>query len=164
MAVSNASGRDVEYDVKPSDPGLGTPIALSAALTLGGTTFAALGCLTDIGGESLTLIGLFLLVAALVADVYAYSRTRTSGPVAISAGTGGKKPLPAGQTLPQSFPAGTWVEFYDHQSPHGVLAVSQPIFDSSAIVTFRECVDPSSLPDETQALLARAPGYHVEVT
>lgn len=164
MAVTNQSGRDVEYEVKPSDPGLGTPIALSAALTLGGTAFTALGCLTEIGGEPMTLIGLFLLVAALVADVYAYNKVKTAGPVPVSAGSGVKTLVTPGETKPQSFPAGTWVVFSNPEVPNEVLATSEPIFDSEATVAFRECIDPKSLPPESQTLFMSTVGYHVEVS
>jgi hypothetical protein len=98
MAIGNQSGRDVEYEVEPGDPGLRQPILLAAALTGVGGALAALGCLTEMGGEALTVVGLFMLVGALLANVYAYNKVNAAGPFTPTPPTGGKKPLADGDT------------------------------------------------------------------
>jgi hypothetical protein len=158
MPIGNRSGRNVQYEVEPSDPGIAAPIGLAAALTGAGTAFAALGCLTEIGGEPLTVVGLFLLVAALLADVYAYNKANSAGAAMATAPTGGKKPLADEATDAHVFAPGTWVVFYDGEDTEKVLGVSPPIFKPDATVTLRRCVDSASVS------LVEAPQQdHVEV-
>jgi hypothetical protein len=134
MAVNNNSGRDVEYEVQPSNPGLGGPIGLSAALTAVGGGLTAYGCLADEG--TLTAVGLFLLVAALLADLYAYNKAQG----VVVAGTGGGKALLAdGASVEHAFAAGTWVVFTEVGKPSKVLGSSPPIFQQEASVTLRRC-------------------------
>lgn len=143
MAIGNQSGRDVEYEVQPSNPapGLTNPLVTSLATTALGAAFTAYGCLAD-GGTGITVIGLFLLAAALVADVIALNRAR-SGAASSKSLSGSSKTLIAnGATHPHTFTAGTWVVFYekDHDSP---LAQSPIVFDDvNCTVVLRQCPPP----------------------
>lgn len=165
MGINNSSGRPVEYEVEPSNPGVGAPILVSAALTGAGTAFTALGCLTEFEPD-LTLVGLFLLVGALIADIYAYSKVSSAGAsLGAGGGSGGKVLLADGATDPHVLQPGTWVVFTEVGKPDVVIAVSPPIFDTSATVSLRRCVDSASLPPEDKdSLMARSGQDHVEVT
>lgn len=143
MAVANSSGRDVEYEVQPSNPGgnLTTTIGFSTGATALGTALTAYGCLAD-GGRGVTVLGLFLLAAALVADVIALNRSR-SGAASFSSGGGGSRTLIAhGATHAHTFTAGTWVVFYEigQDAP---IAQSPTVFDDvDCTVMLRQCPPP----------------------
>lgn len=157
MAVSNSSGRDVEYEVQPSNPGgnLTAPITTSLALTGAGGAFTAFGCLAD-GGTTMTVIGLFLLAAAAVADAVALNRAKT-GSSQLS--TGPKTPITNGAEHTDSFTAGTWVVFYETAANGGAMITQSPIIfdDLNCTVVLRQCPPPAN-----QTLMAGAKTF-VEV-
>jgi hypothetical protein len=148
MAIGNGSNHDVDYEVQPSTPNITTPALLSAVLTGGGAAATALGCLLDVGDPELTVLGLFMLVAALVADVYIYNAASPGAaafvPTAVAKGT-----IKAGDPpVPHPFLAGTWVVFRDAKAPgKPILAVSPPIFNEDADVTLRGCFDSAAVRD-----------------
>lgn len=163
MPISNQSGRDVDYEVQPSDPGVAGPILLATALGAAGTAFVGLGCLTETLGPDLTVVGLFLLVASLLSNVIAYRRVRASTAVGFTTG-GTSGTLSHGQTAVHSFSPGTWVVFTEHGISNKKLATSPPVFDSTAIVTLRRCVGSDDLPDDLRTSLLTYGQDHVEVT
>jgi hypothetical protein len=169
-AVGNGSGRDVEYEVEPSDPGGNftgdTQIALYSTVA-GGLSLAA-GCVGGVGGRGVVYLGLGLLALALVFQVRALRRLRVlerqAAPLmaAPQAESGGKTDLGDGQEHPRTFVAGTsWVVFYSDDPPFEPLAVSPKISDPNARVVLRRCGTPSTL---AGGELAKATdGYYVEV-
>lgn len=159
MAIGNGSNRDVEYEVQPSTPNIANPALLAAVLTGGGVAATALGCLLDFGDPGLTVLGLFMLVAALAADVYIYNAA-SPGAAAFVPTAEAKGTIRVGAPpVPHEFAAGTWVVFRDATKvSKPLLAVSPPIFNKDADVILRNCIDSSAVavgdPDPT----------HVEVT
>lgn len=140
MAIGNGSGRDVEYETQPPDPGgnLTAPITASLLFTAGGGAFTAYGCLGD-GGTTITVIGLFLLAAALVAEAIALNRSH-SGSAQLS--TGPRTPLADGDTHDHTFTPGTWVVFYE-KSGGPKITQSPIVFDDvHCTVRLRQCPSP----------------------
>lgn len=170
-SVGNGSGRDIEYEVEPSDPGIVSDTKGATFSLIAGTAAVGIGCLTRFGGRGLVLLGVGLLVLALVFQVRALRGLRTlrRGPraryAAVQPAGGGRTPLPDAQEHDgKNFVAGTsWVVFYDDQEPYQALAMSPPVPDANARVVLRKCGTPSTLAQQQQ-LVARAGGeYFVEV-
>lgn len=158
MAVGNGSGRDVEYEVQPSNPGgdLTQPLTIAMLATAAGGAFTAFGCLAG-GGTTLTVVGLFLLAAALVADAVALNRAK-SGSTRLGSG-GPKTHLLDGAEHPHVFTAGTWVVFYETAANGGAMITQSPIIfdDVNCTVVLRQCPPPAN-----QTLIADAKTF-VEV-
>lgn len=168
MAIGNGSGREVEYDVEPSDPGGGgggnlvDPLKTSLLLTSLGTAFVGVGCLTRMGGLGLELAGLGLLAAGLVFQGIALDRARrlaTIGPLAVRNLILDRR-LTDGEEHPHVFAAGTWVNYRDPETK-AKLASSPKIFNPNARVTLRR--NASGTTNQGDAPLAEG-GYWVEVT
>lgn len=146
MAVRNEGGQDVDYDVEPSEPGGGgggNLVANSAGKALLfsslGATFAAVGCLTGLGGQGLVLAGLGLLAAGLVFQGITLDRARrlaAAAPMARIVGTSGKKLLKNQEEHSHTFVAGTWVNFW-LPGTMTKLAQSPQIHDANARVILR---------------------------
>ncbi len=156
MAIRNGSGRDVEYEVQPPDPGgnLTGPVTAAMLLTAGGGAFTAFGCLAE-GGTTLTVVGLLLLAGALVADAIALNRAKTGSS---QLGSGGPKTLLSdGGEHPHVFTAGTWVVFYE-VGQDAPITQSPIVFDDvNCTVVLRQCPAPAN-----QGLMADAKTF-VEV-
>lgn len=138
MAIGNQSGRDVEYEVQPSNPGpnLTHPQVTALAFTAGGGALTAYGCLGD-GGRGLTAFGLSLLAGAVVSETIALHRAR-SGSIAPRSGGGTKTHLAHGAEHLHTFTNGTWVVFYE-VGQDAPLAQSPVVFDPGCTVRLRRC-------------------------
>ncbi len=175
MTVENQSGKDIEYDVEPSDPGgpgsgnVSRPVMYSLIASGTGATFMGIGCLTGFGDQSLVLAGLGFLAVGLVFQGVAFDRARRleiAGPTLRIRGGAGRRRLDDGEVHRHTFVAGTWVEFWDPDNPGTRLAQSPPIFKPTARVILRRCLGGSSLVDCTtdkKELLRTQGDYHVEV-
>lgn len=169
MAIGNGSGRDIEYEVEPSDPGgtLTGPTKTAMFLTVAGGAAVGVGCLTGFGGRYLVYFGLLLLVGAFAFQSVVLRRARdlerrVAPFVTLRASTTGKTKLPDGQQHAKTFVPGSWVVFYEDQAPHAVLATSPLVHAAEASVVLRRCGTPSTL---TGGAAARADsGYFVEMT
>lgn len=157
MAVSNSSGRDVEYDVQPSNPGgnLTAPVTASMLLTAGGGAFTAYGCLAE-GGTAITVVGLFLLAASLVANAIALNRA-SSGSAQL--GKGPKTLLANGATHAHTFTPGTWVVFYEVGAGSPITQSPVVFDDVNCTVMLRQCPPPAeqSLVQEAKTFVEVVP-------